>query len=275
LAENSVSKQELGNERRIKKKDRNHKMTTITLEDLSPPSWSTTLSVDAMYFHAAKKCYEASEKALKGIEKTKRAFAKLREKEARIKEKFDNDLGEAYDKLEPIYIQMESAEYLIGAAYGPYLQNISITHILCATAAEAHINVIAKGRLKGKFKEIFDKISLEGKWLLLPKILGKKSFDQGSEPFQSFSKLIKYRNELIHYKGRSEEWEGFEYGEPRFLKKLGLSLTEAENSLKTVSKMIIEISKMINSDPPHWLRKGYDDLPDDITTNFFDVIVER
>ena len=199
----------------------------------------------------------------------------MRDQEAEIKDRYYDDLLEAYDEIEPIYIQMEHAEYVIGAAYGPYLQNIAITHILCATTAEAHITGIAKGRLRGKFKEIFEKISLEGKWLFLPKILGEMSFDQGSEPFQSFSKLIKYRNELIHYKGRQEEWEGFEYGEPKFLEKLGLSLTEARNSLKTVGEMILEFSKMIKNDPPHWLRKGYYDLPDDITTNFFDIVVER
>jgi hypothetical protein len=96
-----------------------------------------------------------------------------------------------YDELEPIYIQMEGAEFDIGSAYGPYMQHIALTHILCATAAEAHINVVAKGRLKGKFKDNFEKISLEGKWLFLPKILGKAGFDQGAEPFQSFSKLNK------------------------------------------------------------------------------------
>lgn len=249
-------------------------MPTISIEDLVPPSWSTTLLVDAMYFHAARKCYETAEQALKGIDNSRKYFEKLRNKEAIIIERYDNDLR-AYDKLEPIYIQMEGAEYRIGAAYGPYLQNIAITHILCATAAEAHINGIAKGKLKGKFKEIFEKISLEGKWLFLPKILGKITFNQGSEPFQSFSKLIKYRNELIHYKGRSEKWEGFEYGEPKFLERLGLSLTEASNSLKTIRGMIIEISRLIENDPPHWLRNGYDGLPDDITTNFFDVVVER
>ena len=250
-------------------------MPTISIENIEPPSWSTTLLVDAMYFHAGRKCYEAAKQALKRIDKSRKYFEKLRNKEAIIIERYDNDIIEAYDKLEPLYIQMEGAEYRIGAAYGPYLQNIAITHILCATSLEAHINNIAKGRLKGKFGDIFEKISLEGKWLFLPKVLGKMTFNQGSEPFQSFSKLIKYRNQLIHYKGRSEKWEGFEYEEPKFLEKLGLSLTEATNSLITVKKMVIEIARLINIDPPHWLRKGYDDLPDDITTNFFDVIVER
>ncbi len=249
-------------------------MTTISIEEFSPPSWATILLIDAMYFHAAKKSYVAAKTALKRINEARKYFSSLRFQEEEIKERHD-DFSDQYDQLEPIYIQMESAEYAIGAAYGPYLQNIAITHILCATATEAYINGIAKERLQGKFKDIFDKIPLEGKWLFLPKILEKQSFDQGSEPFQSFSRLIKFRNELIHYKGRKEEWEGFEYGEPNFLEKLGLSLTEAKTSLTTVEKMIVEFSKIIKKEPPYWLGERYDELPEDITMNFFDIVVQR
>jgi len=241
----------------------------------SPPSWFTTLLIDAMYFHAAKNCCEAAMISLKGIGKARKAFADLRSEEAEILERYDGDSLKAYDDLEPIYIQMEGAEHGIGAAYGPYFQNIALTHILCATAAEAHINIIAKGRLEGKFRENFEKISIEGKWLFLPRILGNTTFDQGAEPFQSFSKLIKYRNELVHYKGRKESWEGFEQGMPKFLDKLGLSLRKARKSIKTVKEMILEISKMINQEPPYWLREGYDDLSQDIVTNFFEIDIEK
>jgi hypothetical protein len=241
----------------------------------SPPSYFTTLSIDAMYFHAAKNCCEAAKISLKGIGEARKAFVDLRSEEAGILKHYDGDAWKAYDDLEPIYIQMESAEYGIGAAYGPYFQNIALTHILCATAAEAHINIIAKGRLEGKFNDNFERISIEGKWLFLPRILGNTTFDQGAEPFQSFSELIKYRNELVHYKGGRESWEGFEEGMPKFLDKLGLSLRIARKSIKTAMKMILEISKMINQEPPYWLRQGYDDLPQDIATNFFETHIEK
>ncbi len=244
-------------------------------KDLSPPTWSTTLSIDAMYFHSAKGCCEVAKVSLKAIGKARKAFADLRNEEADILDQHDGDSYKAYDDLEPIYIQMDGAEYDIGAAYGPYLQNIALTHILCATASEAHINLIAKGRLKGKFRDNFEKISIEGKWLFLPKILGKATFNQGSEPFQSFGKLIKYRNELVHYKGRKESWATFEEGMPKFLDKLGLSLRKARGSIWAVREMILELSKMIDEEPPYWLREGYDDLPRDIGLNFFEVIIEK
>ena len=40
-------------------------------------------------------------------------------------------------------------------------------------------------------------------------------------------------------------------------------------------KMILEISEMINQEPPYWLRQGYDDLPQDIATNFFETHIEK
>jgi len=199
----------------------------------------------------------------------------LRSEEEEILESHGGDSSEAYDELEPIYIQMGNAEYDIGAAYGPYFQNIALTHILCLTAAEAHINIIAKENLKGKFRDNFERISIEGKWLFLPKILGKTTFDQGAEPFQSISTLIRHRNELVHYKARKEAWEGFEQGMPKFLGKLGLSLRDARRSLKAVKGMILELSRIIEKEPPYWLREGYDDLPQDIATNFFEIKIEK
>lgn len=241
----------------------------------SPPTWSTTLLIDAMYFHSARGCCDVAKISLKGIGKARKEFADLRNEEADILDRYDGDSWKAYDDLEPIYIQMESAEYNIGAAYGPYLQNIVLNHILCATALEAHINLIAKRRLKGKFRDNFGKISIEGKWLFLPKILGKTTFDQGAEPFQSFGKMIRYRNELVHYKGRKESWADFEKGMPKFLDKLGLSLRKARRSIWAVREMILKLSKMIGEEPPYWLREGYDALPRDIVTNFFKVEMEE
>ena len=174
---------------------------------ISPSSWSTTLLLDAMYYNAAKKNYKAAKAALKNIEKADKDFAKLRAKEKKVLDRHNGDSFSAYDKLEPIYIQMEDAEYSIGAAYGPHLQHLALTHILCAAATEAHINQVAKKTLTGKFRDQFEKVSLEGKWLFLPRMTGRDCFDQGAEPFQSFSMLVKYRNELVHYKGKKEKWE--------------------------------------------------------------------
>jgi hypothetical protein len=45
--------------------------------------------------------------------------------------------------------------------------------------------------------------------------------------------------------------------------------------LKAIREMIIKLSKIINNDPPYWLREGYDDLPPDSVTNFFEINIKR
>ena len=61
---------------------------------------------------------------------------------------------------------------------------------------------------------------------------------------------------------------------PKFLDKLGLSLRKARKSIWAVREMVLELSKMIDEEPPYWLREGYDGLPKDIVTNFFRVDVD-
>jgi hypothetical protein len=245
------------------------------LESVSAPIWYSTLRADAMYYHAAKMSYKAAAVAKNGIKRANKDFALLCDKEEVILNKYDRDYSKAYDELEPLYIQMDGSEYDIGAAYGPYLQNIAITHILCATTVEAHINVLAKEKLSGRAHDNFERISLEGKWLFLPSLLGKPSFEQGAEPFQSFSSMIKYRNELVHYKGRKEEWKLISGGEPKLLDKLGLSLTKAKKSLEAVRNIIISLSDRLELEQPYWLKRRFEKLPTDIKMNFFDVVAER
>lgn len=109
----------------------------------SPPSFSTTLSVDEMYYHVAQDNFNAAKMASKEIVKAEKGFAKLRNAEERILDRYTKgDSLRAYDQLEPIYIQMENAEYSIAAAYGLQVQYLALTHILCAASAEPHINQI-------------------------------------------------------------------------------------------------------------------------------------
>src|SRR5439155_11137514 len=100
------------------------------------------------------------------------------------------------------------------------------THLLCASCLEAHINQHAKDVLAGKEYDDFDKISLTGKWRFLPKLLGKAGFESGTEPFQSFDRLVGWRNDLIHYKRRREEWNSKPI--PGFLEKLGLTIKRGD-----------------------------------------------
>ena len=232
---------------------------------IASSKWETRLLIDALYFHAARKACEQAKRSTRETEKALRYFESLCQKERDILESHNDDHWKAGDEWEQICIAMESADYDIGEAYGPHLQSIAIVHILCSAALEYHINFLAKDSLKRRFWNHFDGLSLEGKWLYLPKMLNLNGFDPGKQPFQSFSRLLKYRNELVHYKGQKEEWIG--WNPPLFLEKIGLTLDASKKSISCVQKMIIEISKQMNKEPPFWLR-------DDLTSiNYFGLTI--
>jgi len=213
----------------------------------------TTLLLDAMCFHAARRNYHAAAQCVPTIRKAESDFSISLQQETAILERHKDDPDSLYDEHERLAIMMGSQEYEIGLAYGSFLQCLAIVHILCATSLEAHINIRAKETLKGRFFRDFERISLEAKWLFLPKLLGIAGFEPGAEPFQSFARLIKHGNEIVHYKGRKEEWNR-QGGVPSFLEKLGFTLEAAENSLDCVRNMITALANQLHQETPRWLH---------------------
>lgn len=229
-------------------------------------TYLTYLQIDALYLHAARQACSHAFDAKNKIEAAKDHWKSLEETESRILGDHEGDTHSAYDDLEPIYRQMESAHYEIGETYAPMLKELAVVHMLCVGALEAHINSIAKESLGGKEAKAFEKLALNAKWLFLPRMLGCPGFEPGHQPFQRFSKLLKHRNELIHYKQRKEAWV---YGEvPKFLLELGLTTSDAEQSIEAVQSMIEEFARQRGADPPYWLRSDLNQM------SYFDISVE-
>jgi len=222
------------------------------MRNIKPPSMRTTFLVDAMYLHAAYERYDRALKEEARIPRASRKIERLKEREEQILFRHGGDTLKAYNELEPIYIEMESADYLLCQAYGPSLQSFALVQILCAASLEAHI--VARGRagLTGRLLEAFDRFSLEAKWLTLPKLLGLPGFDPGSEPFQSFAVLVRLRNSLVHYRERFEEWAA--PGVPSFLGNLGLSKEAASRSIDCAVRMVVGLAKQLGEPKPFWLR---------------------
>jgi len=122
-----------------------------------------------------------------------------------------------------------------------YIQSIACVHIFAAAALEACINSAAQERLKGKSLNEFDKLSLEGKWLFLPQLISIEKFDPGAEPFQSFSRLVSFRNKLIHLKSVTMSLDDvLNDSNP-----LGLGLTSAGRSLEAAGKMLSNLASQL------------------------------
>jgi hypothetical protein len=125
-------------------------------------------------------------------------------------------------------------------------------------------NALAKETLAGKEYDQFERWGLEAKWMFLPKVLRCVGFDPGHHPFQGFAKLLKFRNELIHYKGIREQWV---YGSvPAFLEKLGLTLIDSAASIAAVEAMIREFACQRGIECPNWLKR------DIIEMNYFEIL---
>lgn len=69
-----------------------------------------------------------------------------------------------------------------------------------AFACEAYINQYGAERLGDNDFSSFDKLPVEDKWIVIPRVVTGKSFDKGKEPFQTLKKLIEFRNGWVHHK---------------------------------------------------------------------------
>lgn len=219
------------------------------------PAWMTVLAVDAMYFHAAQQAYERARSSTKAIDRAEQRVARLQSRIDRLNEQRDEgELGASahYDKLEPLAIRMEDVEYGVGVAYGPFLQYLATVHVFCAAALEAHVNIRGQELLTGRMFDVFERLPLDAKWLLLPTVRGLQGFEAGAEPFQGFDRLTRIRNKLVHYRVRREPWRG-SAAPPDFLDELGLSLAEAKRSLASVGAMTTELAKQLGERTPWWL----------------------
>jgi len=72
--------------------------------------------------------------------------------------------------------------------------------LFSAFALEAHINRIGYDMLGEEIFNLVKRLKLENKWLLFPKLLKGKTFDENSQLFKDFKKLIELRNKFVHYK---------------------------------------------------------------------------
>ncbi len=114
-------------------------------------------------------------------------------------------------------------------------------------------NIRAADRLTGKAQKKFNDYSLRDKWNKFPKLIGLVGFKSDDEPFCSFGRLVKLRNDLVHYKAKREDW--IPPGVPTFLLELGLTREEGEKSIKTAKGMIRELSQWLGEGEPFWLRR--------------------
>ena len=220
------------------------------------------LEVDAMYYSSAVVNYDIAKNQKKDIEL---AIENLKNNDdASYLEAYNwgDDIDLCSGEDVPIFIK---AAELLDETYSLYIRSLATVHIFCVLCLEAHINQRAKEILSGKIRDEFDRFSVEAKWLTLPMFKAKPSYNVGTEPFQTFSKLIKIRNVLVHFKASTEKWS--RSINPDDKASLGFTLEEAQASLNTTKSMITFLSSTLEVEEPQWVY--------DIETKFFKNVVNN
>jgi uncharacterized protein YutE (UPF0331/DUF86 family) len=118
---------------------------------------------------------------------------------------------------------------------------------------EAYINHVGLLEISTIWKEI-EKIEIKQKWIVIPRlVVNKDVFNRGSEPFQSFSKVVGLRNRIVHHKqefGIFHETQDFGYTCKVFK---DINSINAKLSTETTIKMITKLCDERVIIKPIWL----------------------
>lgn len=154
------------------------------------------------------------------------------------------------DQLTDALAELRGIEIL----YEPVVNSYALSNIAVVTAAETYINEVAQELIAGKAaKEHFDRLSVQGKWLFLPALIGKKNlFHLDREPLQSLNNAVRTRNKLVHFKGSGALLGAMH--RPNFLPELGLLPQATKKSIEGVRHLIRDFDlAWIGSYGPDWL----------------------
>ncbi|MFC1507199.1 hypothetical protein ACFLQ6_09050 [Thermoproteota archaeon] len=79
------------------------------------------------------------------------------------------------------------------------------------------------------------------------KLVTGKTFDVTKEPYKSYKRFKKIRNDLVHFEGTSKQ--------DRKKHNNDFTIDNAENVLKTIRSMMKKIHKFEDATPPEWIRQ--------------------
>lgn len=92
---------------------------------------------------------------------------------------------------------------------GDIFHSSAITIVFAAFYLEAYIYIFAQKYLSRKYiAKHLEKLSLESKWIIIPKLITGKDYPTGSQAYQDLIKVVKLRNDLAHPKPTPTEYLG-------------------------------------------------------------------
>ncbi|MGB8779364.1 MAG: hypothetical protein WCD81_01800 [Candidatus Bathyarchaeia archaeon] len=135
------------------------------------------------------------------------------------------------------------------------MQSSVACFVFCVICLEAYINTYAGDRLSELIWEKLElRLRLEDKWIVVPELALRKTFETDKEPYKSLKWLVDQRNFIVHYKGK--------FSEPEMNDRLGtatdrifnqFTLEKAERAFQLVKDMIKSVHSFDDSKAPDWL----------------------
>ena len=209
--------------------------------------------VEFLYIQTAKRAIEAAESLWPKIELEIR---NLREMEstykltsAALEMDFDGQRPER--SKDPAAIALADKSTSIGLLYRPLLEQLAIAQLMSANSLESYVNGVAEDTLASGDRECFRNMPLSAKCLFLPAIAGIERLAPGREPLLSLRNLVRWRNELVHYRHPSEAWDSQIV--PTFLKDLGLDIRDARKSIDAVGEYALHVQESLGRPMKGWL----------------------
>jgi hypothetical protein len=201
------------------------------------------LDLAGIFFIAGWEHMGKGKKAFDKLESKKQNYNKLRNKINKLRQFIENFSkvkkkgGKFNNELEEYILKLISNLRELELYYEPVIKHFSLAKILFVASAEAYVNEVAAVAIKGKSsQDEFDKLSLIGKWLFLPKLMRmKKIFLLDRDPLQSFSELVRSRHKLIHFKFKPRKL--IDYDITPFIDELSLSFKKTEEAFKSVKNL--------------------------------------
>lgn len=138
----------------------------------------------------------------------------------------------------------------------------TITVVFSTIALESFIHNYSARKLgEGYTDKHIEKMNLETKWLLVPKLATGKAIASDHRGIQLLQKLIKARNSIVHLKAKNIEWEQWDNAKLKISESNRLILESATTSFECIGLLGHALSELDVDDEATKLLASFSHTP--------------
>ena len=221
--------------------------------NMTVPEWpEVILELDGLLLFAAR---QRVSRVVPGTTKIRRLTQRLirlnaeldsyRQPDGDDEEESEYDVADYYDEIVSIGGYLESTYYDLVRAFRPSWQHCGETIILAALSIEAHMNRRILELVKGEREQERLRWSKppHKKMQKILNYLSKREFGATNRTFKAYQKVVKYRNNLAHYKPKLMFYD--DGRPPKLPSDLGLIPREARRAVQVAEDLIEDFSKRL------------------------------